>query len=270
MTMLHNFMTTLQNLIVAYAPDIIGAVLILILGWWTAKLSRTLLKRILEKKQVELTIRIFAGRILYVSILLFSMVAALAKLGIQTTSLIAFIGAIGLGVALALKNSLSDFAAGILLVVMRPFHVGDSIDSNGTSGTVQEINLLYTLLKTSDGKAMMVPNGKVMGSNITNFSLYTTRRTEIQIAISYQNDLSQAKAILKELARNDSRILSEPAPLISVSKLNDVTVQLLLRFWSSSGDQEAVTFALNEAIKQRFDEAKISMITPCQSLFDQP
>lgn len=262
----HEILHNLSLAIVNYGTQLIAAFIILLIGWWVAKLIRTSLNLFMEKRKVEATIRLFTCRLIYLSILTFVFIAALAKLGIETTSLIAIIGAIGIGIGLALKNSLADFAAGILLIIFRPFKVGDTIDTNGMTGTVEEINLLLTQLKTSDGRALLVPNGKLMGNNIINFSTYSSRRNDITIGISYDSDLLTAKNILNEIVNCDQRILTQPKALISVNRLTDSSVQLLVRYWTASSDFDATAYAVNEAIKLRFEQARITIPTSAQQI----
>jgi small conductance mechanosensitive channel len=256
----------LQQAIVFYGTQIIAAILILLAGLWAAKTSRHIFNHMMERRRVDATVRIFLSRLLYLSIITFVVIAALAKLGIQTASIVAIIGALGLAVGLALRNSLSDFAAGILLIIFRPFKAGDTIDLIGVSGTVEEINLLYTRLKSSDGKAVIVPNGKLMSNNMINLSTYKTRRAEIIVGISYDNSVEQAKAIIEDILRADTRVHAHPSSVIAVYKLTDSAVQLIIRFWANGSELDATTWSVNEAIKAQFAQAKIIIPTQSQQI----
>jgi len=256
----------LQEFIFTYIAQIISALLILFVGIWIAKGTRKLLNHFMQRRHIEATVRLFTCRLTYLSILTFFVIAALAKLGIETTSIIAVIGALGLAVGLALKNSLSDFAAGILLIMFRPFKVGDVIDTGGATGLVEEINLLFTHIKTSDGKALIIPNGKLTGSNLINYSTYQNRRVEINVGISYADNIAEAKSIITEILKNESRIIDFNKTTIGVQRLSDSNVQLLIRFWTANSDFDAITYGINETIKVKFEQAKITIPTQTQQI----
>jgi small conductance mechanosensitive channel len=270
MTELSAMASNLQDVVIRYGTQIVAAVIILLIGITIAKALRSVLDSFMQRRKVDDTVRVFLTRLCYLGILIFIFIATLAKLGVDTTSIIAILGAASLAVGLALRNSLSDFAAGILLIILRPFRVGDLIDI-GVQGTVIDVNFLYTEIKTTDGKCVMVPNGKVMGNNLINFSTYKNRRTEINVNINYSDNLDQAKALLFSVLSQEPRVLPEPAPVVAVQKLSDTSVSLLIRFGAQGSDIDPTTWALNEAIKKKLTEAGFNLpANPQQIIVNNP
>jgi small conductance mechanosensitive channel len=194
--------------------------------------------------------------------MLFVIIAAINALGVQTASLIALLGAAGLAVGLALQGSLSNFAAGVLIVLFRPYKVGDWIEGGGVSGAVEEVQILTTVLKTGDNKRVIIPNSQIMGSTITNYSANDTRRVDLVVGVSYSDDLDKVRKELEDLVAADERILKDPAVTIAVSELADSSVNFVLRPWVSTADYWAVYFDLTERVKKRFDEVGISIPFP--------
>lgn len=215
----------------AYGLKVIGAIVILIVGRIVAGLARKTVKRLLDKSRVDPTIVSFAGSLIYVFILVFAVIAALSKFGVQTASFIAVLGAAGFAVGFALQGSLGNFAAGVLILVFRPYKVGDYIDAAGVAGTVKEIRLFTTYLATPDNVKIMVPNGKIYGDIIKNYSAHDTRRVDLLVGISYASSIQKAIEVLMSLIKQDKRILSDPAPQIAVSELADSSVNLVVRPW---------------------------------------
>jgi small conductance mechanosensitive channel len=193
-------------------------------------------------------------------------IAAIGQLGIQTTSFIAIFGAAGLAVGLALQGSLSNFASGVLIVLFRPYKVGDFIEGAGISGVVVEVQILTTVLKTGDNKQIIVPNGQIMNSIITNYSANDQRRVDMVVGVSYDDDLDKVRSTLQELIDADDRILDEPACTIAVSALADSSVNFVVRPWVKTADYWGVMFDMTEAIKKRFDKEGISFPFPQQDV----
>ena len=245
-----------------YGLKIIGAIIILILGRVAAGLGRRIVKRLLEKTKTDGTIISFVSGLIYVLILVFTVLAALAKFGIQTASFIAILAAAGFAVGLALQGSLANFAAGVLILVLRPFKVGDYIMGAGEAGTVKEIQLFTTELATPDNIKIMVPNGKLFGDVIRNVSAYDTRRIDLVIGIGYSSSMQKAYDVMMGLIKNESRILSEPAPQIAVSELADSSVNFVVRPWVKKEDYWGVRFDLTRKIKEAFDENGIEIPFP--------
>jgi small conductance mechanosensitive channel len=219
-------------------------------------------EKVLARQKVDETLVSFMTSILRWLLLLFVVIAALSQLGIDTTSLIALLGAAGLAVGLALQGSLANFAAGVLIIIFRPFTRGDFIDAGGAMGTVDKISIFTTILTTPDNKEVIVPNGGIIGGVITNFSARPTRRVDMVFGIAYDDDLRQARQILEEIIAADDRILAEPAPVITVGELADSSVNFLVRPWVNAADYWAVLWDTTEAVKLRFDEAGITIPFP--------
>ena len=220
------------------------------------------LRKLLQKQEVDKTLETFVCNLVRMALLAFVVVAAISALGVQTASFIAVLGAAGLAVGLALQGSLSNFAAGVLIVVFRPYKVGDWIEAAGVSGSVLEVQILTTALMTADNKRVIVPNSQIMGSIITNFSAHDKRRVDLVIGVSYSSDLDQVRQTLQAVIADDERILEEPAVTIAVSELGDSSVNFVVRPWVKTADYWAVRFSLTEAIKKRFDAEGISIPFP--------
>ena len=249
-----------QNL-VPYAVSFLWALLIFIVGRMLASRLSNLARGVMDKK-LDPTISQFVARLLHVVLLVFVIIAALDQLGVQTTSIIALFGAATLAVGFAMKDSLSNFAAGVMLIVYRPFRVGDFVDAGGVMGTVQEVRIFATLMTTPDNKEIIVPNSAILGGNITNFSAKSTRRVDMVFGVSYDADLSKVKNVLQDILSKDERILPEPAPVIAVSELADSSVNLIVRPWVNSADYWKVFWDTTEAVKTRFDQEGISIPFP--------
>ena len=249
-----------------YGLRVVYAVAILLVGWWLAKLVKSLFGGVLRRRQMEETVRLFLTDILYVLLLAFVVIAALSKLGIQTASLIAAVGAVGFAIALSLRNSVSNFASGVLLVANHPFSVGDFVELGSTSGTVEKITLLFTVLKTSDNQIISMPNVQVMNNRITNYSLRDTRRMNIVVGIGYDDDIALAKKLMLEIAAADARILQDPAPMVAVKELADSSVNLLFRVWTQRTDYWQTLYDCNEQIKLKFDAHGVNIPFPQQDV----
>ena len=250
------------ELAVVWGIKVIAAIAILVIGAWIAKLFRKIIEKVLSNRKMDATIGSFVANLAYYALLAFVILAALGKLGIQTTSFVAVIGAAGLAIGLALQGSLANFAAGFLMIIFRPFKVGDYIDGAGTSGTVEKIQIFTTQLLTADNKTVIVPNASLTSGNIVNYSSTGTRRIDMTFGIGYEDDIDKAKQIITDAIANDERVLRSPEPLVAVSELADSSVNIVARPWSKSSDYWGVYFALTEKIKKRFDQAGISIPYP--------
>jgi small conductance mechanosensitive channel len=202
----------------------------------------------------------------YYALLIFVVIAALGQIGIQTASFVAIVGAAGLAIGLAMQGSLSNFAAGVLIIIFKPFKIGDFVEMAGTAGVVENIMIFTTEMKTGDNKKIIVPNSSVLGGVITNYSANDTRRVDLVMGIGYNDDIDKAKQVLEEIINADERILKDPAPLIAVSELADSSVNFAVRPWVKSADYWAVYFSLNETVKKRFDQEGISIPYPQQDI----
>ena len=234
----------------------------MILGWIISRLITATIRRLMTRARVEPSIVGFTANLLYFAMMAFVIIAALQKLGLQTNSLVAAIGAAGLAVGFALQGSLSNFAAGIILILFRPFRVGDYIEGAGIAGTVQEIQVFATTFNTPDNKKIIVPNAQLTGGAITNYSAMPTRRIDLTFAISYTDNIDAAKSIIADVLKNDPRILPDPAPLIAVAELADSSVNIIARPWVKPADFWDVRFDAIEAVKKAFDARNITIPFP--------
>ncbi|MBN1846024.1 MAG: mechanosensitive ion channel [Sedimentisphaerales bacterium] len=253
---------TLKMWVTVNGINIILALLILVVGRWVAKLIRNVLQKILLRRQLEKIIVSFIASIVYVGLLVFVVIAALAKLGIQTASFVAVIGAAGLAIGLALQGSLANFAAGFLLIVFRPFKVGEYIEGAGTAGTVDELQIFTTTLITPDNKKVIIPNAKLTSDNIINYTAMGTRRIEWVFGVSYGDNLDKVRSQLQAILDKETRILKEPASMIAVKEMADSSVNFAVRAWVNVSDYWGVFFDTNEAVKKSFDAAKITIPFP--------
>jgi small conductance mechanosensitive channel len=251
-----------QELLAAYGLKVLAALAILIIGRWVAKWMRRLVERLLQKGKTDPIIIGFVSSIAYVGIMVFVVVAALGQLGIQTTSFIAILGAAGLAIGLALQGSLANFAAGFLMIIFRPFKVGDFIEGAGVAGTVDSIQIFTTTLKTPDNKLIIIPNAKLSGDNITNFSAQETRRVDLTVGASYDADIKHVRQVLEGIIADEARILPDPAPFIGVAELADNSVNFVVRVWTKSADYWGVHFDMTEQVKLRFDQEGIGIPYP--------
>ena len=242
--------------------SVITAILILVFGLWTAKILRGTTRRVLMKRQLEPTLIKFGTNFLYGVLVIFVLTAALNNLGIQTTSIIAVLGAAGLAVGLALQSSLSNFAAGIMILIFHPFKVGDFIEGGGVMGTVEELGVFISRLKTPDNKAIFVPNGKLAGDNITNFTKNETRRMDLVIGVGYGEDVRKVREVLLGIINEDGRILKDPAPVVAVLEFADSSVNFAMRPWVPTSEYWNIYWDLMEKIKVRLDEENIEIPFP--------
>ena len=252
----------LQEWFALYGLKAIAAIIILVVGRWIAKALRNLTEKVMRKKEVEPTLVSFVGNLVYVALLVFVVIAAINQLGVQTTSFIAVIGAAGLAIGLALQGSLANFAAGFLLILFRPFKVGDYIEGAGVAGGVEEIQIFVTQLKTPDNKTVIIPNAKLTGDNIINYSAKETRRVDMVFGVSYDADLPKTRQVLEDVLSRDGRILDEPAPTIAVLELADSSVNFAVRPWVKTADYWDVYFSVTEDVKKSLDADGIGIPFP--------
>ena len=250
----------------AYSLNIIGAILIFIVGKWLSRRIANILAKILAKNKVEQTLVNFLSNLTYYTLIVLVVVAAAGRLGINTTSFLTIIGAAGLAVGLALKDSLSNFAAGVMLVLFRPFAIGDVVSVAGITAKVESINIFNTHFCSPDNQLIIVPNNKIISDIITNINAKDTRRIDLIVGISYSDDMAKTREILAGLAKEDSRILTDPAPTIAVAELADSSVNLVFRPWVKTADYWDVRFALTEKTKNALDAAGISIPFPQQDV----
>ena len=251
---------------VELAINLVTAIAIFYFGRMVVGLLMRGLKKMMQVQEVDVTLQTFVANLLRMVLLTVVIITAIGALGIQTTSFIAILGAAGLAVGLALQGSLSNFASGVLIVLFRPYKVGDFVEAAGISGVVEEVQILTTVLKTGDNKKVIVPNGQIMDSVITNYSANERRRVDMVVGVSYDDDLDKVRSTLEQLVAADDRILDDPACTIAVSALADSSVNFVVRPWVKSADYWGVMFDLTEAIKKRFDKEGISFPFPQQDV----
>lgn len=252
----------IQELIAVYGLKIIAALAIFIIGRIIAGIVKGGVARAMTRAKSDPILVSFTSNIIYAGLLAFVVIAALGQLGIQTASFIAVLGAAGLAIGLALQGSLANFAAGVLMIVFRPFKQGDFIEGAGVAGIVEEVHIFNTILRTGDNKTIIIPNSGLMGGNITNYSAKPTRRLDLVFGIGYGDDIAKAKAIIEDVLKNDSRVLADPEPTIGVLALADSSVNIAVRPWVNTGDYWPTHFDLMETVKNRFDQEGISIPFP--------
>lgn len=250
------------ELVTIYGLKVIAAIVILIVGRWVAKLISNMIRKMMRKAEIDKTLRSFVANMAYIALLAFVVLAALSQLGIQTTSFIAVLGAAGLAIGLALQGSLANFAAGFLMIIFRPFSVGDYIEGAGTAGTVEEIAIFTTTLVTPDNKIVIIPNASMTSDNITNWTTKGTRRVDMVMGIGYDDDIDTAKKILAKVLEDDPRILKDPAPQIAMLELADSSVNFVVRPWVIASNYWSVYMDTHEAVKKAFDANNISIPYP--------
>ena len=242
-----------QELVAAFGIKAITALLILVVGRWVAGSLRNLAAKMMGRNKVDPTLITFVGSLVYFAILTFVALAALAQLGIQTTSFIAVLGAAGLAVGLALQGSLANLAAGVLMLIFRPFKVGDYIEGAGVAGVVEEIHIFTTMLSTLDNKAIIIPNAKLTGDNITNYTRKDRRRVDMVFSVAYGSDIETVKRAIAGVLGSDPRVLKDPAPTVAIQGIAGGAVEFAVRPWVRTDEYWNVFFDTNESIKKRFD-----------------
>ena len=250
-----------------FAIALVTAIVIFYVGRIVVKLVTRALRKVMNARDVDPTLVSFISNLANMVLMVIVVIAAISALGIQTTSFVAILGAAGLAVGLALQGSLSNFASGVLIIIFRPYKVGDFVEAADISGSVEEVQILTTVLKTPDNKKVIVPNSQIMSGVITNYSANDTRRVDLVAGVSYSDDLDKVRTVLEEIVAGDDRVLDDPPVTIAVSELADSSVNFIVRPWVKTADYWAVHFNLTETIKKRFDEEGISIPFPQQDIY---
>ncbi len=245
-----------------YGLKVLSAIFIFIIGKWAVKKLTLLSKTLMEKAKIDQTLVEFSESLIYFVLLLIVILASLNSLGINTTSFIAVFGAAGLAIGLALQGSLANIGAAVLIIVFRPFKVGDYIEAGGATGVVEDVNLFSTIIAPLDNRTIIVPNSSIIGGNITNYSNKPNRRVDHVFGIGYDDDLKLAKESLLEIMHSDERVLQDPAPFVAVGELGDNSVNFTFRAWVNTKDYWDVYFDMLEKVKLTFDEKGISIPYP--------
>jgi small conductance mechanosensitive channel len=250
----------------AFGIDLGLALLIFFIGRFAIRMLVRMIRKGMQKNNVEKTLETFVCNLVNSALLIVVIIAAIGQVGIQTTSFIAIFGAAGLAIGLALQGSLSNFASGVLIVLFRPYKVGDFVEAAGIAGVVEQVQIMTTIFKTGDNKQVIVPNSQIMDSIITNYSANDTRRVDMVIGVSYDDDIDKVRKTLEEIIAADDRVLQDPAPKIAVSELADSSVNFIVRPWVATADYWPVMWEMTEAIKKRFDKDSISFPFPQQDV----
>ncbi|NDJ56448.1 small-conductance mechanosensitive channel MscS [Enterobacteriaceae bacterium 4M9] len=251
-----------QALLLSYAVNIVAAIAIIIVGLIIARTVSGMANRVMRARHIDSTVADFLSAMVRYAIIAFTVIAALGRVGVQTASVIAVLGAAGLAVGLALQGSLSNLAAGVLLVTFRPFRSGEYVDLGGVAGTVINVQIFSTTLRTIDGKIVVVPNGKIIAGNIINFSREPVRRNEFIIGVSYDANTDEVIQTIKDILQADERVLKDREITVRLNELGPSTVNYVARAWSNSGDLQEVYWDVLERIKRSFDEKGISFPYP--------
>ena len=248
-----------QEILLQWIINFGSAIVVFIIGRFIVKIIVKLLSHAMRSGKMDDLLVSFIASIAQSVLMLFVIIAALEQLGLDTTSLVALLGAAGIAVGLALKDSLQNFSSGVMLIIFRPFKTGDFIEAGGVIGVVEHIGIFTTNLKTGDNKEVIVPNGQIYGGTITNYSSKPTRRIDITLNIAYGSDLKKAKDIIQDLLLKDTRVLKDPAPVVAVGTLKNVSIELLVRPWVKSADYWDVMWGFNENVKNAFEAAGIEI-----------
>ncbi|SFT83446.1 small conductance mechanosensitive channel [Kosakonia arachidis] len=251
-----------QALLLSYAVNIVAAIAIVIVGMIVARIVSNTVHRVMVAQQIDVTVADFLSALVRYSIIAFTVIAALGRVGVQTASVIAVMGAVGLAIGLALQGALGNLAAGVLLVTFRPFRSGEYVDLGGVAGTVLQVQIFSTTMRTVDGRIVVIPNGKIIAGNIVNFSREPVRRNEFIIGVAYNSDIDQVKRVLTEIIQADERIIKDREMTVRLNELGPSSINFVVRVWSKSSDLQAVYWDVLELIKRRFDENGISFPFP--------
>ncbi len=256
---MENFLNNIKSFFGDALFNFLNGIIALVIGFIILKLLRFIIKKVLTRLPINTTIATFLNSILSAVLYLIYILIVLSAFGINTNGVVALVGSVGVAIGLALKDSLSNIANGIMLVTMKPFNVGDFVEVNGTSGTVIAIHMISTVLQTTDNKVITIPNNEVLSNNIVNYNAMTTRRLDMVVSVSYDTDIDLAKNTILELVEKDNRIFSDPAPVCELDKMNESSLDFTLRVWLKSSDYHNVRWDLNQKIIKTFNKKNIEI-----------
>jgi small conductance mechanosensitive channel len=251
-----------QALLLSYAVNIVAAIAIIIIGMIIARIISNAVNRVMRARHIDATVADFLSALVRYGIIAFTLIAALGRVGVQTASVIAVLGAAGLAIGLALQGSLSNLAAGVLLVTFRPFRSGEYVDLGGVAGTVLQVQIFSTTMRTVDGRIVVIPNGKIIANNIINFSREPVRRNEFIVSVAYDSDIDKVKQLLTQIIESDDRILKDREKTVRLNELGASSINFVVRVWSNSGDLQNVYWDVLERIKRDFDANGVSFPYP--------
>ncbi|WP_347156455.1 mechanosensitive ion channel family protein [Pontibacter chitinilyticus] len=258
------YRTTAYDFVMFYGMRLLLAAFLLIIGTWIIRRLHSFIQKAMLRKGVDESLRPFLGSILNVTLWIMLIVLVIAQLGVEMTSFIAVLGSAGLAIGLALQGSLSNFAGGVLILTIKPFRVGDFIEAQGKMGTVSMINIFNTVIKTGNNQVIYMPNGPLASSVVVNYSVEPTRRMELNLVISPQNDIAAVKQLLQELVDADPRILPEPAPFIAVTAFTEYSITISMRLWAKKEEFWPLNWDMNERVKIAFEQNSVKMPAPLQ------
>lgn len=259
---LENYSTQIYDFVLLYGPKLIGAILTLLFGLWFIKILQKTIRRSFEKRNVDVSLRGFLNSMIGILLKIMLIISVVGMLGVEMTSFIAILGAAGLAVGMALSGTLQNFAGGVMILVFKPFKVGDFIEAQGHAGTVNEIQVFNTLLKTPDNKTIIIPNGGLSNSSMTNYSTEPLRRVDFVFGIAYGDNVDKARQVLTNLIQADNRILNSPEPFIAVSELAGSSVNLVVRVWAEAANYWGIYFDLHEKVYQTFEKEGLHIPFP--------
>jgi len=259
---LNSIMETIKGYVVEYGLKAIIAIVVLLIGLRIIKAMTNAIGKGMEKRDVDPSLRPFLKALISALLKITLFISVIQMVGVATTSFVAILGAAGLAVGLALSGTLQNFAGGVILLILKPFKVGDWIDAQGHSGTVHEIQIFFTILKTPDNKTVILPNGPLSTGSMVNYSTEENRRVDMEFGIGYTDDIDKAKATLMKLIETEDRIFKDPAPVVVLSALADSSVNFKVRVWSKAGDYWGIYFDFHEKVKKTFDQEKIGIPFP--------
>lgn len=259
---MQNVMDQIIPFITRYGLQVIGAILILIIGRIVAGLVGSGVRRTMERAGADKGLIGFVSSLARALVLIFAVIAALGKFGVETASFVAVLGAAGFAIGFAMQGSLSNFASGVMILVFRPFKVGDAVEAAGSTGVVKEIGIFTTTMSTFDNKKIIIPNSAIMGGTITNINAFDTRRVDMTAGIGYDDDIGKAKEILEGILSSHPKVLADPAPNVQMNEMADSSLNFIVRPWVKTEDYWTVFFEVNRSIKEEFDKANISIPFP--------
>jgi len=262
MEIIENMSAKIYDLILLYGTKVVGAIIVLLIGLWIIKILQKAVSKTFERREVDVSLRGFLNSMVGILLKIMLFISVIGMLGVEMTSFIAILGAAGLAVGLALSGTLQNFAGGVMILIFKPFKVGDYIEAQGHAGSVNEIQIFNTILKTPDNKTIIIPNGGLSTGSLTNYSTETRRRVDFVFGIAYGDDVDKARSVLLKLINNDDRILKDPTPFIAVSELADSSVNLVVRVWADATNYWGIFFDLQEKVYKTFDKEGLNIPFP--------
>jgi small conductance mechanosensitive channel len=262
MESVNTFWEKINDVVITFGPRLIGAIITLIIGWWIIKIIQRSVRKSFVKREMDPSLRGFLNSMIGILLKTLLLISVVGMIGVQMTSFIAILGAVGLAVGLALSGTLQNFAGGVVILLFKPFKVGDYIDAQGHSGSVNEIQIFNTILKTPDNKTIIIPNGGLSTGSMINYSTEPRRRVDFVFGIGYGDDVDKARAVIQKLIDGDDRILKDPKSFIAVKELGDSSVNLVVRVWAEASNYWGIYFDMHEKVYKTFDKEGLNIPFP--------